>query len=425
MPSTERLDGMTLIEHTLEVPLDHARSDGPRLTLFAREVTPLGQDHEARPALLFLQGGPGGMAPRPRAKDGWVGAALAEGYRVVLLDQRGTGRSCPIDPALPPDQDADVAAAYLAHFRADAIVSDCELLRRALLGDDGRWTLLGQSFGGFVALRYLSVAADALEGVLITGGLASLERPALDVYRATFALLERKTRRFAERQPEGSARLLELLAYVREHDLRLPDGSPLRERGVRQLGFQLGQAAGERVLVEALELAFVGAGAGRRPSHTFLSRMVGLSPFHANPIYAVLHEAIYAQGEASGWAAQRVLEELQAEAALCEPWLTAEMVFPWHFEDVVPLRPWRAAAARLATKADWPRLYDPAVLSQNRVPVAALAYAEDLFVPLAFSQETADTVRGTRLWITNEYEHDGLRADGDRVLRRLVAMLRS
>src|SRR3712207_8283847 len=29
----------------------------------------------------------------------------------------------------------------------------------------------------------------------------------------------------------------------------------------------------------------------------------------ARPLYALLHEAIYAQGEATGWAAQRVLDE--------------------------------------------------------------------------------------------------------------------
>ncbi len=44
------------------------------------------------PLLVFLQGGPGGKGPRPTGPDGWVGTALAT-HRVVLLDQRGTGRS--------------------------------------------------------------------------------------------------------------------------------------------------------------------------------------------------------------------------------------------------------------------------------------------------------------------------------------------
>ena len=54
----------------------------------------------------------------------------------------------------------------MALFRADAIVADCELVRRALFGEAGRWTLLAQSYGGFVALRYLSVAPHAVDVAL-------------------------------------------------------------------------------------------------------------------------------------------------------------------------------------------------------------------------------------------------------------------
>ena len=50
-------------------------------------------------ALLYLQGGPGFPAPRERFE--WMNVALARGYQVVLLDQRGTGRSTRIDAATP------------------------------------------------------------------------------------------------------------------------------------------------------------------------------------------------------------------------------------------------------------------------------------------------------------------------------------
>lgn len=426
---TYTLDGMVWTDHTIDVPLDHAAPGGETLRVYAREVAPSGESRQ-RPALLFLQGGPGGAAPRPRAKDGWLGAALAAGFRVILFDQRGTGRSTPFDVGLPPLDEA-AGAAHLARFRADAIVADAECLRRALLGDEGRWTLLGQSFGGFIALHYLSAAPDALEGVMITGGLPSLERSALEVYRACFDVLERKAARFAERHPRELATLRTLLGFVAEHDVRLADGSPLREPMLRQLGYQLGALAGERVLAELLEAPFVGDGVQRRPSYVFLDAVARLRPFHRSAIYAALHEPIYAQGEATRWAAQRALDERLAEReargddAAAVPWLSAEMVFPWHFEDVAPLRPWAGVAQRLAEKADWPRLYDPGALARNRVPIAALAYAEDLYVPLAFSQETADAVRGTRLWITNEYEHDGIWTHGERVFERLWGMLRS
>src|SRR6478736_6536232 len=144
---TYRPPGLILTEHDFEVPLDHAAPDGGRITVFAREVAdPDGQD---RPLLVFFQGGPGFEAPRPTrvpASPGWLDRALTD-FRVLMLDQRGTGRSTPVDilPGLTPQQQAD----RLTHFRADAIVRDLELLRAALGVD--RWSVLGQSFGGFCA----------------------------------------------------------------------------------------------------------------------------------------------------------------------------------------------------------------------------------------------------------------------------------
>jgi hypothetical protein len=41
-----------------------------------------------------------------------------------------------------------------------------------------------------------------------------------------------------------------------------------------------------------------------------------------------------------------------------------------------------------------------------------------------FSEETAAVVPNMKLWVTNEYEHNGLRAGGDAVLGRLLSMLR-
>ena len=120
--------GLLLTEHEFSVPLDHARPDGERITVFAREVAD--SDGRDRPMLVFLQGGPGSEAPRPTrypSSPGWLDRALHE-FRVLMLDQRGTGRSSPIG-ALPgltgPEQ-----AERLAHYRADAIVRDAEHIRQ-------------------------------------------------------------------------------------------------------------------------------------------------------------------------------------------------------------------------------------------------------------------------------------------------------
>jgi uncharacterized protein involved in copper resistance len=58
------------------------------------------------------------------------------------------------------------------------------------------------------------------------------------------------------------------------------------------------------------------------------------------------------------------------------------------------------------------------------VPAAAAIYAEDMYVERQFSENTAAQIRGARAWITNEYEHNGLRLDGERVLGRLIDLVR-
>jgi hypothetical protein len=136
-------------------------------------------------------------------------------------------------------------------------------------------------------------------------------------------------------------------------------------------------------------------------------------------VYAVLHEASWADGGTTRWAAQRLLpDDLAAPGGF-----TGEHVFPWMFTDVAGLAPLREAAGLLAER-EWPRLYDEDALRACEVPAAAAVYAEDMYVERALSEETAALVRGLRPWVTNELEHNGLRADGARVLGRLLDLTR-
>ena len=47
-----------------------------------------------------------------------------------------------------------------------------------------------------------------------------------------------------------------------------------------------------------------------------------------------------------------------------------------------------------------------------------------MYVEREFSEKVADVMGNTTLWMTNEYEHNGLRQDGYRIVDRLLAMLR-
>ncbi|GAK86353.1 proline iminopeptidase [Vibrio ponticus] len=92
------------------------------------------------------------------------------------------------------------------------------------------------------------------------------------------------------------------------------------------------------------------------------------------------------------------------------------------FEQYKNLKPLQQAAEILANKTDWGPLYDPVQLAGNKVPVSCAVYADDMFVEMDYSRETLAMMPNAKAWITNEYEHNGLRADGERILDTLIAM---
>jgi pimeloyl-ACP methyl ester carboxylesterase len=403
-----RVPGLVSIEHTVEVPLDHADPGGETIEVFAREVAdPEGTE---RPFLVFLQGGPGFEAVRPTGRPrspGWLDYALGQ-YRVLLLDQRGTGRSTPVGRL--SGMTATEQATYLTHFRADSIVRDAECLRRTLEVD--RWSVLGQSFGGFCVLTYLSLAPEGLSEAFFTGGLPPLRRSVDEIYARTYERVLERNRRFYDRFPTDRERVQRLRSAIEDGGIALPGGDQLTWRRVRQLGLMLGMSDGAEGLHHILELPF--------DSPAFRHDVGEAAGFARNPLYAVVHEACYADGGATAWAAERMLpRQFDDDLDL----FTGEHVYPWMFEDYEELAPLREAA-ELVARHEWPSLYDPTVLAANDVACAAAIYTEDMYVEREFSEETAAQVRGIRTWITSEYDHNGLRADGPRVLGHLIDLIR-
>jgi pimeloyl-ACP methyl ester carboxylesterase len=401
------LPGMVVIEHTFDIPLDHGDPAGERITVFARELA--APDGRERPFLVYLQGGPGFEAVRPTRRPNspaWVERALKE-YRVLMLDQRGTGRSSPVGAL--PGRTAAEQAEYLAHFRADSIVRDAEWIRRELGVE--QWSVLGQSFGGMCVVTYLSFAPEGLREAFITGGVPVLGPRIDEVYARTYEIVLERNRRYYERYPADRERVLRLHDLIEGDGIWLPSGDRLTWRRFRQLGRSLGMSDGAEELHYLLELP--------PDAPAFAHDVEAGGQFDRNPLYAVLHEASWADGGVTRWSAQRMLPSAFDAPDL----LTGEHVYPWMFEDYGGLASLRGAAELLAER-EWPRLYDEAALQANQVPTAAAIYAHDMYVERGFSEETAALIGGLRPWVTSEYEHNGLRADGERILSRLIELAR-
>jgi pimeloyl-ACP methyl ester carboxylesterase len=423
---THRLPGLVLTDYEFQVPLDHSRPDGEQITLFARLAVAPAKEYADLPWLVYLQGGPGGKSPRPSAPSDWLKRALEE-YRVLLLDQRGTGRSAFANhQTLLRRGAARAQAEYLLHFRADAIVRDAEHIRKVVLGPDARWSVLGQSYGGFCALTYLSFAPERLREVFIAGGLPPIDRTADDVYRMTYLRVREQNRRYFERYPGDQERVQAIAAHLVANDLRLPNGDRLTPRRLQMLGLAFGMSDGFERVHYLLDEAFVDSVGGSSLSDTFLYGVMPALSFADRPLFAILQEPIHCQGVGAHWSAERIRAEYpEFTPELGQPIsFTGEMIYPWLFEEDGALRPLKEAAEILAQHDDWPSLYDPERLRANTVPCAAVIYADDMYVERAFSEQTARAIRGCRVWLTNQLQHDGLRADGAAVLGRLIGLAR-
>lgn len=417
------IPGMHMRDHVLTVPLDWSNPSGPTIEIFAREVVDPARKDEDLPLLCFLQGGPGGKSPRPtRSGPPWLQAALKT-HRVILPDQRGTGRSTPVDAAtMTAFADAEAGADYLACFRADSIVADLEHLRKTAFGGT-RWQTLGQSYGGFLTLTYLSRAPEGLSACYVAGGIPSLAPSADEVYRRTYPRVRAKNAGYYKRYPDDVARVGALADFIASNDVRLPDGDRLTVRRLQTVGLDFGMAAGFENIHWLIDEAFAGSGHDRLSDH-FLSSVMGLTSYHGNPLFAAIHEAIYGESEgATAWSAERLRAQFPEFASDARPLLfTGEMIYPWMFDEIASLRPFKAAAEALARRPSYSRLYEPRRLATNEVPVAAAIYHDDMYVDAEISLETARAIGNLDFWITNEFEHDGIRQSGA-VFERLAAMV--
>lgn len=392
-----RLLDLTVEEHTLTVPLVWGdEADSRTIDIFARVITREGG--ERLPYLVFLQGGPGHEAPRPfhaSSSPAWLDEALAH-YRVVMLDQRGTGLSTPVGDA-DLERGAAEVAEYLTHLRADSIVRDCEAMREHLSAET--WSVLGQSFGGFTTLAYLSTDADSLADVFITGGLSTVNRHPDEVYTLCYDKMRAASERYYRRFPEHRDVMRRLVDRAAAGDIVLPDGEVVSPSRLRSVGSALGTNDGWQTVWSLLE---------RDPaSNAFRHDLMHAMPYGGrNPLYFAFHESSYASGHATRWSAERTEpQDFRDDVTL----FTGEHIRSEWTETVPAFQPWRDVTLALAD-FEWPRIYNEVAIAASGATGAAAVYVNDVYVPMEFSLETARLLPGVELWVTSEHEHNGVRS---------------
>jgi hypothetical protein len=241
------------------------------------------------------------------------------------------------------------------------------------------------------------------------------------VYARTYPRVAAKNAAFYRRYPDDVAAVRRIADHLDAQDVRLPDGDRLTGNRLRVLGSAFGMGDGYERVHWLLDEAWQAGPDGPELADGFRHQVMAATGFVDTPLFALQEYTYGRPGEATRWAAERAMRAHPDFAADRSPLLfTGEMMFPWMFAEVAALRPFAGAADLLAAHDDWPALYDPDRLRDNDVPVTAAVYHDDMYVDADLQLDTAAAVGNTRTWVTNEYEHDGLRVSGGRVLARLM-----
>jgi pimeloyl-ACP methyl ester carboxylesterase len=393
----------------VNVPEDRSAAGGRRIDLFVA-VLPANTLSPKPDPLVILAGGPGQSATSLAP----FASRLIEVRRtrdVVLVDQRGTGRSAPLKcAAFAPDEDAvdaldtdplprakacaaELAASGVdvAQYTTEAFVADLEAVREAL--GYPRWNLWGGSYGTRVALEYLRRHAARVRTLVLDGVAPPSIKIPLSVWTTREHALETL---FSACEATASCRkahpdLRATLDRVREEL-----GSDGRE--VRIVDPRTGEPHSLRLTFEAV--------------------LAGLHPLTYLPELAVTLPEVLERGANGDWAplaaiAQMVTSDLaeQTSIALHYAVTCAEDVPRVADEDrarIVGLRARMLAERALEVCEVWPKGRQPADATlpvKSDVPALLISGALDPVTPPAYAEEAAKTLPNSRHIVAGGYGH--------------------
>jgi pimeloyl-ACP methyl ester carboxylesterase len=378
---------------------------------------------ESQPTLtVYLCGGPGSDNPSFEYKELTKTLLTKMNTPVLYLNYRGTGSeksgtkssehrvTATSLKRLEPEE----AASRLMLYLQDSIAADFEAVRLCLsqlCNKNIRFALVGQSYGGWIAMTYLSFLPESLAGVWLTGGMPPIGKTPDEVYTALYKQVVEINKKYYDTYPKDVGRVWTIVQDLAKEDkgqgIQLSGGGRLTARGFLTMGRHLG---GGKAGFEKFHRHVVGlAEEGRNYQGLNDVDITGFR-LSERPLYAVLHEAIYCgPGVKSEWAAQRVGITVCKNYAwldgkfdfsagptpgLQKLYFSGEMIFDFMLPDAGQ-NEFDAVSKVLAQRNDWPAVYDLKVLKENRVPLTALIYPDDMFVDFGLSRETAKKTLGS------------------------------
>jgi pimeloyl-ACP methyl ester carboxylesterase len=405
----------------LTVPLDR---DGRTPGSLRLQVAMADNADAPRGVLLLLTGGPGqpgvSLVPRIRQRISY----LLHDYRLVMIDQRGTGAGAIDCPRLqaevgasditPPSEMAvrecaDLLGETRNFYTTADTVADLEDLRQAI--GVRRWTLDGVSYGTFTATRYGLTHPHRVTRMVLDSVVP--QQGATAFYEDSLHHSGEVLRKACEEQRCGFDPAADLATTVRAHG----DGVGVFDLIVITSIFDP-RFTGENWF-PVLDMLHQAALGDPDPLHEAIAALEGgdgtppedySSGLHAATICADLADAPWGDSSAPlagrDEAVERALEKLPPE-------------FVWPFEPRTAVEQGILQACR-----HWPpaRPNPDAKIHQLPMPVLLLAGDRDLSTPLQWAVEQAErTPRGTLVVIPGMgHSVQGRNQEGDQAVERFL-----
>ena len=293
-------------------------------------------------------------------------------------------------------------------------------------------------------MSYLSLIPNPPKICLLTGGIAPMLTNVDEVYTSLRDRVKKRNLKYYDTYPGDVLVVKRIVKRLLEKPASLPSGGILTARRFLQVGIGLGGSPSAFASLHSLFASAFISDEDDDLTRAFLKNIDSMQSFDDHPIYCLLHESIYVDSNSecakSDWSAMKAYapehdfdctistkDEKVREPTL----LVGEVVFPWMVDgDYAELSglSMRALAHSLSSKDDWTDIYDPAAMRNALSTVskaAAAVYYDDMYVDFNASMKV--TERGNPLekcavWVTNDYQHSGLRDDGAAIFGKLLGM---
>lgn len=150
----------------VSVPLNYDDLAGRQINIFYRLMPSHGSTNSAlnKPVLVVMNGGPGSPSSSYRAlnhnyqnsNELDAFSKLGKYFRILAVDQRGTGQSMPLDLDSPKLSQKIIAR----YFDADEHARDHAEVIAAVIPKNEKFFILARSYGGLIGFQYLTLEGE-------------------------------------------------------------------------------------------------------------------------------------------------------------------------------------------------------------------------------------------------------------------------